>query len=154
MNRTQAKQYNVTSLAYIGDAVYELKIRELVLTGALGSEDAEVDTSAFRISKPGPIKNAGLAHKEAVRFVSSNGQALAARAMCEQGFLTEEEERILKRGRNHRATSRPANADPRKYKWATGFESLIGFLHLVCDYERIDEIVREAIRIIASAPKK
>ena len=154
MNRTQAKQYNVTSLAYIGDAVYELKIRELVLTGALGPEDAEVDTSAFRISKPGSIKNAGLAHKEAVRFVSSNGQALAARAMCEQGFLTEEEERILKRGRNHRATSRPANADPRKYKWATGFESLIGFLHLVCDYERIDEIVREAIRIIASAPKK
>lgn len=154
MNRTQAKQYNVTSLAYIGDAVYELKIRELVLTGALGQEDAGIDTSVSRISSPGPLKNAGLAHKETVRFVSSNGQALAARTMCEKGFLTEEEERILKRGRNHRATSRPANADPRKYKWATGFESLIGYLHLACDYERIDEIVREAVRIIAGTSKK
>lgn len=128
MDRTKAKQYNVTSLAYIGDAVYELRIREMVLNS--------------------PNMDAGRAHHGAVRYVSSNGQSLAARTMCETGFLTEEEERLLKRGRNHRATSRPANADPKKYKWATGFESLIGFLHLAEDYERLDAVINEAVRII------
>lgn len=130
MDRTKAKQYNVTSLAYIGDAVYELRIREMTLSS--------------------PTKDAGRAHHEAVKFVSSNGQALAAKAMCEEGFLTEEEEHLLKRGRNHRATSRPANADPRKYKWATGFEALIGFLHLAEDNIRLDEVIQEAVRIIKS----
>lgn len=128
MDRTKAKQYNVTSLAYIGDAIYELKIREMTLSS--------------------PTKDAGRAHHEAVKFVSSNGQAIAAKTMCDAGFLTDEEERLLKRGRNHRATSRPANADPRKYKWATGFEALLGFLYLAEDNERLNEVIQEAVRII------
>lgn len=128
MDRTKAKQLNVSTLAYIGDAVFELRIREMLVTGS--------------------DKDASWAHHTALKYVSSNGQSLAARELCSSGFLTEEEERLLKRARNHRTTSKPANADARKYKWATGFEALVGYLHLAGDMERLDEVVAEAIRII------
>ncbi|MDD5822903.1 MAG: ribonuclease III domain-containing protein [Firmicutes bacterium] len=127
MDRTEAYRLNGSSLAYIGDAVYELAIREMLM-------------------KRG--KDAGKMHHDAIRYVSSNGQARAAKKMCNDGFLTEEEEKLLKRARNHRATSKPQNADPRLYKWATGFEALIGFLHLAEDKERLDAVIEEAIRII------
>lgn len=128
MDRLKAKQLNVTTLAYVGDAAYELTIRGML-----------AETRA---------KDAGKLHHEAIKFVSSTGQATIAKTMCNDGFLSEEEERLLKRARNHRATSRPHNADPRNYKWATGFEALIGFLYLAEDHERLEEVYKEAIRII------
>ena len=63
-------------------------------------------------------------------------------------FLTEEEQKLVKRARNKRATSRPKNADPRKYKLATGFEALIGALHMDKDDARLEEVLAEAVRII------
>ena len=68
--------------------------------------------------------------------------------MIEKGFLTEEEEHLLKRARNHRTMSRPQHADPRDYKYATGFEALLGYLHLAGEKDRIAEITSEAFRII------
>ena len=56
--------------------------------------------------------------------------------------------RLFKRARNKRATSRPKNADPRKYKLATGFEALIGALHMDKDDARLEEVLAEAVRII------
>lgn len=119
-----------TSLAYIGDAVYEVAVREMIIQ-----------------KYP---RDAGRAHKSAVRYVSAGGQARAARAMMSSGFLTEEEEHLLKRARNHRSMSRPQHADPRDYKLATGFEALIGYLHLSGQKERVQEIAAEAFRIIDS----
>lgn len=128
MTKTEINMINTTSLAYLGDAVYEVIVREMIFAKY-------------------PL-DAGKAHQHAVRYVSAGGQAKAARAMIEKGFLTEEEEHLLKRARNHRTMSRPQHADPRDYKYATGFEALLGYLHLAGEKDRIAEITSEAFRII------
>ncbi|MBQ9075511.1 MAG: Mini-ribonuclease 3 [Mogibacterium sp.] len=128
MTKTEINMINTTSLAYLGDAVYEVIVREMILAKY-------------------PL-DAGKAHQHAVRYVSAGGQAKAARAMIEKGFLTEEEEHLLKRARNHRTMSRPQHADPKDYKYATGFEALLGYLHLAGEKDRIAEITSEAFRII------
>lgn len=125
---------NSTTLAYLGDAVFEVIVREKIVT-----------------EKPGDV---GRAHHTAVRYVSAGGQAMAAKAMVAGGFLTEEEEQVYKRARNHRSMSRPQNADPREYKIATGFEALLGFLYLSDDRQRLREIAAEAVRIVDAADKK
>ena len=122
---------NTSTLAYLGDAVFEVIVREKIVR-----------------ERPG---DAGRAHHTAVRYVSAAGQAQAARAMIAEGFLTEEEEQIYKRARNHRAMSRPQNADPKEYKIATGFEALLGYLYLSDDRQRLREIAAEAVRLVDSA---
>ena len=103
-----------------------------------------------KAEKPGDV---GRAHHTAVRYVSAAGQAKAAKAMISEGFLTEEEEKLYKQARNHRAMSRPQNADPREYKIATGFEALLGYLYLADDRQRLREIAAEAVRIVDAAGK-
>ncbi|MBQ6456514.1 MAG: Mini-ribonuclease 3 [Mogibacterium sp.] len=122
---------NTTALAYLGDAVYEVIIRGMIL-------------EKFP-------QDAGKAHKHAVKYVSAEGQARAARQLIAEGFLTEEEEALLKRARNHRSMSRPQHADPRDYKYATGFEALLGYLHLAGKQGRIREITDRAIQITDTA---
>ena len=119
---------NTSTLAYLGDAVFEVIVREKIVR-----------------ERPG---DAGRAHHTAVRYVSAAGQAQAAKAMLAGGFLTEEEEHIYRRARNHRAMSRPQHADPKEYKIATGFEALLGFLYLSDERERLREIAAEAVRIV------
>ena len=123
--------YNTTSLAYLGDAVYEVVVREMIL------ERFPMD--------------AGRAHKAAVQYVSAGGQAKAVRVMLAGGFLAEDEDLLIKRARNHRSMSRPQHADPKDYKLATGLEALIGYLHLNGRSSRIEEIASECFRIIDSA---
>ena len=121
---------NTSTLAYLGGAVFEVIVSEKIVS-----------------ERPG---DAGRAHHTAVRYVSAAGQAQAARAMIAEGFLTEEEEQIYKRARNHRAMSRPQHADPKEYKIATGFEALLGYLYLTDDRQRLREIAAEAVRIVDS----
>ena len=128
MTKQQVLQINTSTLAYLGDAVYELAIRESLVR-----------------KKP---NNVDRSHRAAIRYVSAEGQALAAKTMLSDAFLSEEEERLLKRARNHRTMSKPANADPRNYKVATGFEALIGYLYLLEEKDRLNEVIEEAIRII------
>ena len=128
MTRQEVLQINTSTLAYLGDAVYELMIREWLVS-----------------TKP---NNVDKSHKAAIKYVSAEGQAKAAKAMMAASFLSEDEERLLKRARNHRTMSKPANADPRNYKVATGFEALVGYLHLLGETERLAAIVDEAIRLI------
>lgn len=118
---------NTTALAYLGDAVYELKIRKKLLQKNKG--------------------DVGKIHKMAIKYVSSDGQSKAVKELL-NGVLTEEEVKLVKRARNKRATSRPKNADPRKYKLATGFEALIGALYLDEDFERLNTVLRKAVQII------
>ena len=122
---------NTTAIAYLGDAVYEVIIRGMIL-------------EKFP-------QDAGKAHKHAVKYVSAEGQARAARQLIAEGFLSEEEEALLKRARNHRSMSRPQHADPRDYKYATGFEALLGYLHLAGKQGRIREITDRAIQITDAA---
>jgi len=128
MEKSKAAIIHSSTLAYMGDAVYELAIRTMLV------ED-----------KP---DNVHKVHKKAIKYVSSEGQAKAAREMLASGFISEEEERVLKRARNHRTTSMPKNAEVKTYKLATGFEALIGYLHMSEQQERLQEVINEAIRII------
>lgn len=105
-------------LAYIGDAVYELFIR----TFLIGTKNIPVNEL----------------HKEAVEYVKAKAQADITHYLEDK--LTEEEWQIVKRGRNAKSGSAPKNANPLDYRYATGFETLIGYLYLNGNYERILEI--------------
>ena len=131
MTQAEIKKMNTTTLAYLGDAVFEVIVREKIVR-----------------EKPGDVNRS---HHTAVRYVSAAGQAKAAKAMIAEGFLSDEELAIYKKGRNRRAMSRPQNADPREYKIATGFEALLGFLYLSDERERLREIAAEAVRIVDAA---
>ena len=134
MTKAEINRINTTTLAYLGDAVFEVVVREKIVS-----------------DKPGDV---GRAHHTAVRYVSAAGQAKAAKTMIASGFLTEEEERIYKRARNHRTMSRPQHADPKDYKIATGFEALLGYLYLSDERERLREIASEAVRIVDASSRK
>lgn len=121
------RTFNTTALAYLGDAVYEVRIRRMLL-------------------EHGP-QGVDKMHKTAVRYVSASGQAKAVKHLMD-GFLTDEEVRLVKRARNHRTSSRPRGSDPREYKLATGFEALIGYLEIIGDDKRLDEVFVETVRII------
>lgn len=128
MTKAEINRLNTTTLAYLGDAVFEVIVREKIVC-----------------EKPGDV---GRAHHTAVRYVSAQGQAKAAKAMIASGFLTEEEQQVYKRARNHRTLSRPQHADPKDYKIATGFEALMGYLYLSDERQRLREIAAEAVRIV------
>ena len=117
----QTKEINVLVLAYLGDAIYENYVRK------------------YLIGK-------GIAHvndlqKEAVNYVSAKSQAEFLNRMIDSGFLTDDEVIIVKRARNYKTTSHPKSCDIVTYKYATGLESLIGYLALDGMNERIDEIM-------------
>lgn len=128
---TTDSNLNTTALAYLGDALYEVIIREMII-------------------RKYP-QDAGKAHRHAVKYVSAEGQARAARQLISEGFLTADEEALLKRARNHRSMSRPQHADPRDYKYATGFEALLGHLYLSGEEERLREIADRAVQITEAA---
>ncbi|MCR5482340.1 MAG: ribonuclease III [Clostridia bacterium] len=120
------KNMNTTALAYLGDAVYEVFVRERVLS----SDAAHVDRL----------------HARAVKYVRAEGQAYALKGMFEE--LRPEEQNLVKRARNRKITSKPKNADPVVYKLATAFEALAGYLYLSAQTERLEEIFEQAVRII------
>lgn len=144
------KTMNTTALAYIGDAVYEIYVRERVLaaSGQPGRVQAQGSTQAqgFRQAEKERQKAAFGAHvdalhKRAIRYVRADGQAKALRAMMRDGFLTAEEEALVRRARNHKSASKPKNADAMDYKYATALEALIGYWHLMA---RTGKAVAEA----------
>lgn len=120
------KNINTTALAYMGDAVYETYIREHVM-------------------QQGYVHSNEL-HRAAVKYVSAGGQAKAIKAVFDD--LTEEEQKLVKRARNHKTSSKAKNADPVTYKWATALEALIGKTHLDGDIEREKELIERIIKVI------
>lgn len=119
-------QYPTTVLAYMGDAVYEVYIRKFVIeTGRLHADKL---------------------HHAAVQYVRAQAQAKALKALWEE--LTEEERTLVKRARNKKISSKPQNADPVDYKWATACEALIGYLFLSGQNERMEEIIKRLINHI------
>ena len=126
MNGAQdPRTLNPAVLAFIGDAVYEVYIRKLVVESGQA--------------------NANKLHFAAVSYVKAESQARALRSLMD-GFLTAEETALAKRARNHKTPSRPRNVDPVDYRLATAFEALIGYLYLKQDFERAEEIMAEAAR--------
>lgn len=111
-------------LAYLGDAVYELYVREYLIENGIAK-----------------VKEL---QKEAIKFVSAVAQAKKLEELIDEGFLSSEEENIVKRGRNaHSHQSK--STDIVTYKKSTGFETLIGHLYLT-DKTRLDEIMKEVLK--------
>lgn len=120
--------YNGESLAYIGDAIYELKIREHLLEK--GYQDVNI------------------LHKYAVKFTSGESQAKIIDYLLAEQVLKEEEISYFKRGRNSGHSKNRRSISVISYKKATGFEALIGYLYLENKTERLDELLKYIIRIV------
>ncbi|SFD28809.1 ribonuclease-3 family protein [Bacillus sp. 491mf] len=123
-----AKQLNSLALAYMGDAVYEQYIR-------------------YHLLQKGTVRPNQL-HRLSTNFVSAKAQAKVVYHLLETSFLTEEEEAVLRRGRNAKSGSVPKNTDVQTYRHSTAFEAVIGYHYLLNHQTRIEEIVFEAIRVL------
>lgn len=117
------RTYSPLTLAYLGDAVYELIVRTVLVEK--------------KNKQPEKL------HKAATKIVKAETQALMAEALKES--LTEEELSVYKRGRNAKAVTRAKNATMSEYRRATGFEALMGYLYLQDRTERMLELVRMGI---------
>ena len=124
---------NGIALAYIGDAVYEVQIRDYLIRKGL--------------TKP------NLLHQAATHFVSAKAQAFLIEQLKDQQFLTEKEWAVFKRGRNAKSHTTAKNTDPAVYKISTGFEATIGYLHLLDDHERVLEIINFCIKAVENKKK-
>ncbi len=123
-----AKSFSPLALAFMGDAVYEEFVRTKVLLRA--------NTSANKL------------HREAVHYVKASAQSAAITALLSE--LSEEEEAIFKRGRNAHSSSVPKNADVTEYRAATGFEALLGFLHLSGQTDRLLDLMEKAYEYLSN----
>ena len=119
---------NGLTLAYIGDAYYELCIRR------------------YLIDKK--ITHVNQLHKTAIKFTSGEAQSKIVMAFIASNLITEDEISLYKRGRNASGPGRK-NTDAKIYHQATGFESLIGSLYLN-DQKRCDQLIEIAIKLIES----
>jgi len=120
------KQLNGLALAYVGDAVYEVYIRDYLV--AQGQ------------TRPNQL------HHMATHYVSAKAQAALIQKMLDEEILTEEEHDFYRRGRNSKSHTGAKNSDVTTYRIATGFESLIGYLHLTQQKERLDELIDWCIK--------
>ena len=120
------KMMNGLKLAYIGDAVYEVYIRTYVMHN-------------YR-SKVSDL------NKKGVSFVKASAQAKIVDYL--KPFLSETEWAVVTRGRNSKVSTPAKNANIKDYKMATGFEALIGLLHLKGEKERIEELIMLGINHI------
>lgn len=120
MDFADAKQMSPLALAFLGDAVFELYVREKL---------AEMGNM--------PVQQL---HRKAVAYVCARAQAEAAALL--DGELTEEELRVFKRGRNTHSHV-PKNASPADYRMATGLESLFGYLHVTGNRQREEELFQK-----------
>ncbi len=116
---------NPLVLAYLGDSIYEVYIRKYL-----------IDIGNIKVNE---------LQKEATKFVSAKSQANILNKLIEKNILKPNEVDIIRRGRNAKSHSAPKNTDIVTYKQATGFETLIGYLYLQNNINRIDEIIKEII---------
>lgn len=116
----KASEYNPLAVAYIGDTVYDLFIRT-------------------KIMEKGNRQVMNM-HKEAIKYVNATAQAKSV-ALIEP-YLSEDEKRIIKWGKNAKSVSVPKNANVKDYHIATGFEVLLGSLYISNQEERLNEILK------------
>ena len=118
---------NVLSLAYIGDAIYEVYIRKhLIQKGIVKVEQLQ---------------------KEAVNYVSAKNQAYFLKNMIDNNVFTENEMQIIIRARTHKGNRHPKNTDIITYKHSTGLEAIIGYLYLNNNIERINYIMNYILEV-------
>lgn len=126
-SKDEARMLNPLQLALIGDGVFEVFIRNYILT-------QNTALSANKI------------HVKAIGYVKAKSQSDIMHEL--EVLLNEEEEAVYKRGRNAKSPTVPKNADVRDYRMATGFEALIGYLYLTGNKERLEFIFIKSIETI------
>ena len=85
-------------------------------------------------------------HQEATKYVSAKAQAHLISLMLEEEVLTEKEEEIYKRGRNTNSHTKAKNADVVTYRMSTGFEAVMGYLHMTENVERLETLISWCIQ--------
>ena len=122
--KEEVRQLNPLVLAFIGDGVYEVFIRSYII-------DRNRNMPVHKL------------HIKTISYVSAHEQSNFMNQLIE--LLNEEELSIYKRGRNAKSGTIPKNADVREYRNATGFEALIGYLYLIDDKERLEELLNRCV---------
>ena len=118
-------EVNVLVLAYLGDTIYENYIRH------------------YLIGKG--INNVNSLQTESINYVSARAQAKFLEELINKEFFSDEEISIIKRARNYKSNSHPKNTDILTYKHATALEAVIGYLDLINNKNRIDEIMKNIL---------
>ncbi|MDO4666515.1 MAG: Mini-ribonuclease 3 [Streptococcus sp.] len=119
---------NGIALAFEGDAIYSTYIRKHLIFKGLTS--------------PNQL------HKKATQYVSAKAQANLISQMLSNNLLTEKEEEIYKRGRNANSHTKAKNADIVTYRMSTGFEAIMGYLHMTNHIERLEELIEWCIQYV------
>jgi ribonuclease-3 family protein len=122
--KEEARMLNPLQLAFVGDGVYEVFIRNYIL-----NNNKELSTHKL--------------HVEAIKYVKAHAQSEIIRRI--ESDLTEEEIYIYKRGRNTKSATVPKNADLAEYRAATGFEALVGYLYLINQIDRLNTILLKSV---------
>jgi len=125
IEKQDVRAYSPLPLAYIGDAIYDVIIRTMVIE--CGNRSAEK------------------LHKTTVKYVNAGTQAEMIEAL--KDYLTEDETAVYGRGRNAKSASTAKNASVADYRKATGFEALIGYLYLTDRMDRILELVEKGLEL-------
>ena len=120
---TDIRSYSPLTLAYIGDAIYELVIRTIL-----------VEKGNTQVNK---------LHQRASKLVKASAQSEIIEKL--KPYLTEEEMGIFKRGRNAKSFSMAKNATMKDYRMATGFEALMGYLYLTEQFDRMAELLGKGL---------
>ena len=114
---------NPLVLAYIGDAVYEAYIRTMLVINVR--------------------TNVNMLHKMSIKYVKAKAQSDIVHRIADK--LTQDEQDVVRRGRNAKSATVPKHAEVTDYRYSTGFEALIGYLYLVNNLERLMEILRISV---------
>ncbi len=112
-------------LAYIGDCLYDLAVREYVVSNFPGVVNA--------------------VNQKKTTFVCAHAQSEIMGYLIGQGVLTDEEMSVYRRGRNQKSATHSKNSSIQEYRRATGFEALIGYLYLTEQYERMIDLEARGI---------
>ncbi|WLR41961.1 Mini-ribonuclease 3 [Bacillus carboniphilus] len=122
-------QLNGLALAYIGDAVYEMYVRNFLLS--LGKV------------KPNEL------HRMSKQFVSGQSQADILFHLINNNFFTEQEMMVIRRGRNAKSGTKPKNLDVQTYRHSTAFEAIVGYHYLNKNEQRLNELMHRVIELIS-----
>lgn len=118
------KDKNVLTLAYIGDAIYEVYVRKFLIDNGLTKVDS--------------------LQKKAIEYVSAKAQAKFLTTLMDNKFFNDIELEVIFRARNHKSRM-PKNTDIITYKYATSLEAVVGYLYLDNQNARLDELMEKIL---------
>lgn len=127
MDKLTVKMLNPLSLAYMGDSILDTYVRKHIILKIKG--------------KPNRL------HQLSKQYVSAKGQAYVLNVLIEESFFNEEELEIIQRGRNAKSHTKAKNTDIQTYRKSSAIEAVIGYLFLIDEIERLEELVYKMIEI-------